>query len=460
MSLEILACRSRAPGGGVRGGLGPRRDVASATNVARGRPDDVPSAHVTTEAPSTGLPTVDAACFLCDNTDTAPVWTTPDRRSASPGSSTSSAAGAAASCTCALVLRTTISPTATRTSTRATRSRRSARPFEARRDGSRPCATPCLDTSDTPRTATSACRCGRVCGGGGWCDASGGTVHPGSVRAAISTWLWLRMGAQRGPGAGLASGRHRGGRPGGGEGAPLHRRHPRGQCLDGPLPARTLRPDHHLPRARTRHRPPGDAPPHAGVARARRSARHRGPERRGAGGPALRCRLVCARPAASPLPLHARTSTDAVQRAGGRVVWCWHRSKPRDFIRSWRHWLRDRSWHRVAAATERRLVYGVLKLLLELVLPLVRATGYGEVIRIGVLHERPRMNAFSRRATARSQSNAPRHQAAPASRAAPAARRSPTSRASVARDRRRPGGAPPAPSPRRARSRGIPRCRT
>jgi SAM-dependent methyltransferase len=80
----------------------------------------------------------------------------------------------------------------------------------------------------------------------------------------------------------------------------------------------------------------------------------------------------------------------AVQRAGGRVVWCWHRSKPRDFIRSWRHWLRDRGWHRVAAATEQRPVYGVLKLGLELVLPFVRGAGYGEVIRIGVVHARPR----------------------------------------------------------------------
>jgi SAM-dependent methyltransferase len=80
--------------------------------------------------------------------------------------------------------------------------------------------------------------------------------------------------------------------------------------------------------------------------------------------------------------------TDAVERAGGRVVWCWHRAKPRDYLRSWRHRLHDRGWHRLAAFTLRRPVYGALKLFLELTLPFVRWLGYGEVIRIGVVHDR------------------------------------------------------------------------
>jgi SAM-dependent methyltransferase len=78
-----------------------------------------------------------------------------------------------------------------------------------------------------------------------------------------------------------------------------------------------------------------------------------------------------------------------VERAGGRVVWCRHRSKPRHHIWSLRLWLRDRGWARVAQATERRPLYGAAKLVLELALPLVDAARRGEVIRVGVEPRHP-----------------------------------------------------------------------
>jgi len=77
--------------------------------------------------------------------------------------------------------------------------------------------------------------------------------------------------------------------------------------------------------------------------------------------------------------------TRAVEQASGRVVWCWHQAKPRYYLRSLGHWLRDRGCERLARATEWRPVYGVLKLCLELTLPLARLVGRGEVIRIGVV---------------------------------------------------------------------------
>ncbi len=73
-----------------------------------------------------------------------------------------------------------------------------------------------------------------------------------------------------------------------------------------------------------------------------------------------------------------------VERAGGRVVWCWHRAKPRHYLWSLRHWLRDRRLHRLARLTGSRLVYGGLKLILEVALPLISRAGRGEVIRVGV----------------------------------------------------------------------------
>ena len=74
----------------------------------------------------------------------------------------------------------------------------------------------------------------------------------------------------------------------------------------------------------------------------------------------------------------------AVEQAGGRVKWCWHGAKPRYYLWSLGFWLRDRGWPVLARLTEVRLVYGVLKLFLEVTLPLVRLAKRGEVIRVGI----------------------------------------------------------------------------
>jgi SAM-dependent methyltransferase len=74
----------------------------------------------------------------------------------------------------------------------------------------------------------------------------------------------------------------------------------------------------------------------------------------------------------------------AVAQAGGRVVWRWHQAKPRYYLWSLRHWLRDRGLDRTARLAEWRPVYGVLKLFLELTLPLARWAGRGEVLRVGI----------------------------------------------------------------------------
>lgn len=91
------------------------------------------------------------------------------------------------------------------------------------------------------------------------------------------------------------------------------------------------------------------------------------------------------------LPRHLSHLTPAtlgaiVERAGGRVVWIWHQAKPRYYLRSLGFWLRDRDHARLARLAEWRPVYGVLKLGLELALPLVRWAGRGEVIRVGIEH--------------------------------------------------------------------------
>jgi SAM-dependent methyltransferase len=77
-----------------------------------------------------------------------------------------------------------------------------------------------------------------------------------------------------------------------------------------------------------------------------------------------------------------------VAQAGGRVVWRRQRSKPRHYLWSLRLWLSDRGWEPVARATEWRPVYGVVKLALELALPVVDAACRGEVVRVGVEHAR------------------------------------------------------------------------
>lgn len=78
------------------------------------------------------------------------------------------------------------------------------------------------------------------------------------------------------------------------------------------------------------------------------------------------------------------TLTRTVEQAGGRVVWTWHRAKPRHYIWSARIWLGDRGLSRLARLTESPLVYGAMKLALELTLPCVSLLRRGEVIRVGI----------------------------------------------------------------------------
>jgi len=75
----------------------------------------------------------------------------------------------------------------------------------------------------------------------------------------------------------------------------------------------------------------------------------------------------------------------AVDRGGGRVVWIRHQAKPRYYLWSLGFWLRDRGREGFARAAEWRPAYGALKLFLELALPIARAAGRGEVIRIAAV---------------------------------------------------------------------------
>lgn len=68
-------------------------------------------------------------------------------------------------------------------------------------------------------------------------------------------------------------------------------------------------------------------------------------------------------------------------RGGGRYL----QAKPRYYLWSLGHWLRDRRRDRLARVCEWRPVYGVLKLLLEVTLPVVCWARLGEVIRVGVV---------------------------------------------------------------------------
>lgn len=81
----------------------------------------------------------------------------------------------------------------------------------------------------------------------------------------------------------------------------------------------------------------------------------------------------------SPETLHR-----VIERAEGHVLWCWQRAKPRHYVWSLRNWLEDHGLSRLAHFTQRRFVYGALKLFLEVTLPIVSRLGLGEVIRIGV----------------------------------------------------------------------------
>jgi SAM-dependent methyltransferase len=78
-----------------------------------------------------------------------------------------------------------------------------------------------------------------------------------------------------------------------------------------------------------------------------------------------------------------------IDKAGGRIVWIWHQAKPRTYLWSLSALLRDRGWNALADFTEWRPVYGVLKLGLELLVPLARVARRGEAIRIGAVWNRP-----------------------------------------------------------------------
>src|SRR5262249_37147619 len=89
-----------------------------------------------------------------------------------------------------------------------------------------------------------------------------------------------------------------------------------------------------------------------------------------------------------PPPLTPGTPRAGGEKAGGKLVWTWHQAKPRTYLWSLSAWLSDRGWSALARATERRAVYGVLKLGLELLVPLARAARRGEAIRIGAVRNR------------------------------------------------------------------------
>jgi SAM-dependent methyltransferase len=94
------------------------------------------------------------------------------------------------------------------------------------------------------------------------------------------------------------------------------------------------------------------------------------------------------------LPRHLSHFTPAtletvIRKAGGRVVWSWHQGKPRTYLWSLSALLRDRGWNRLAGLGESRAAYGVLKLGLEVLLPLVRLARRGEAIRVGAVRNLP-----------------------------------------------------------------------
>jgi SAM-dependent methyltransferase len=94
------------------------------------------------------------------------------------------------------------------------------------------------------------------------------------------------------------------------------------------------------------------------------------------------------------LPRHLSHFTPAtlevvIGKAGGRVVWAWHQAKPRTYLWSLSALLRDRGWDRLAGLSEWRPLYGVLKLGLEVLLPLVRLGRRGEAVRVGAVRDRP-----------------------------------------------------------------------
>src|SRR6267142_4284892 len=93
---------------------------------------------------------------------------------------------------------------------------------------------------------------------------------------------------------------------------------------------------------------------------------------------------VCSSDLGLELPRHLSHFTPetlgaVVARAGGQVVWSWHQAKPRYYLWSLGFWLRDHGLGSLARLAEWRPIYGVLKLVLEVTLPLARWVGLGEV---------------------------------------------------------------------------------
>jgi SAM-dependent methyltransferase len=108
----------------------------------------------------------------------------------------------------------------------------------------------------------------------------------------------------------------------------------------------------------------------------------------------LGARLFAGAWAGLELPRHLSHFTPAtlaavIEKAGGKVVWTWHQAKPRTYLWSLSALLRDRGWNALARLTELRPVYGVLKLGLEVLVPLARLARSGEAIRIGAVRNRP-----------------------------------------------------------------------
>ncbi len=78
------------------------------------------------------------------------------------------------------------------------------------------------------------------------------------------------------------------------------------------------------------------------------------------------------------------TMAALTERAGGRVETAAHRTKPRYLLRSLQHLLADHDGRGARLArglVAHRAVGGVLKLALELTMPLARPLGYGEAVR-------------------------------------------------------------------------------
>ena len=174
------------------------------------------------------------------------------------------------------------------------------------------------------------------------------------------------------------------------EGATLHGSEiTRATCSSAPFGIGVLRRRQRVPRAGARARSGRGRAPDARVAGAGRARDHRGaecgrPRRvpvRHARGQVSSCRAIS--------PTSRRTvSRRAVERAGGRIVWCWHQAKPRYYLWSLGHWL---ARPRVAIARAvRRVAAGLRRAEADAggrAAVLSRWARRGEVIRVGVVKD-------------------------------------------------------------------------